>query len=193
MKLDQRLKERLDRLAGPVDQRGVWTSIEKRALTGDTRSAKPRAEKPGAEKPSVASQRSRSGRARLVAYTAVALAVVAGVVVGTTLGIDNGQVVFGTDDGREGHWEKLPLVLSGGEVWSLVMDPDDNMTCYAATRDSIFRSIDGAASWESVLSMGRGFYSLRLIPGSPASLLAIAHPWGSMNSDGQLSPRLMRF
>ena len=196
MNKDRRLEERLDRLAGPVDRQGVWASIERRA----EEAAVTEEESGQRESKSASGGASRSfphwtrpRRVRLAAYAAVALVAIAGVTVGTTMGVglDGGQVVFGTDDGRDGYWEKLPIVEQGGEVWNLMMDPEDSDTLYGATREGVIRSTDGAANWESVLEMGRGFYHLQTIPGSSTSLLAIAHPWGFIMPDDYPNRRMM--
>jgi hypothetical protein len=65
------LKERIKRLAGPVEQQGVWESIEARASEAAGRKAA--SERPKAH--SARTPQARSRRLRLAVYAAVALVV----------------------------------------------------------------------------------------------------------------------
>ena len=117
---------------------------------------------------------------RLAAYVAAALVIVAGVTVGTVLGIGGGQGVYGVDNGQGGHWEKLSITQSGGSmVQPLVMDPRDSSILYAGSQDGLYKTTDGAATWRQILSFGSGSYYVILDPESPSTLYVVWSSWTS--------------
>jgi len=58
-------------------------------------------------------------------------------------------------------------------VTALVMDPSDPSTLYAATPMGLFKSSDGAASWERLPTMREGSYGVYIDPAAPLTIYAI--------------------
>ncbi len=154
---DRQLQETLKWLAGPVDRSGVWAGIEARA--GDRRQL-------FAPKP-------RSAR-RVAVFASIAVVLVTAITVGSLeavnhLGNDQPVVVINDDTAgmapgstgqttqtaasgaQGGQWERLPLPTSeGGPVGPLVMDPNNPAILYVSTSEGLFKSTDGAGSWNQL-------------------------------------------
>jgi photosystem II stability/assembly factor-like uncharacterized protein len=165
------LKERMKRLAGSVDERGVWASIEARAGEAGHR----------ARLPKVAGRR-RLRVAFIASATVLAVAVVAlgtvfvvehfrhqpsMLVIDDGAGLQPGQpgaggaqpdasapnAQPGVDYTNGGQWQKLALTGDGGYVQTLIIDPNDPEVLYAVVQQGLFKTSDGAESWSKILSV----------------------------------------
>lgn len=72
-----------------------------------------------------------------------------------------------------GTWQRLPLAVDGGEVRALTIDPRNTAVLYAATAEGLFKSNDGAATWNR-LQAGCDVGYMTLDPQDPSHLLAFA-------------------
>lgn len=185
MNKHQALQDRLDRLAGPVSHEGVWADIVKRAAEGAGHGEKAERHK---------TSRFAPRRLRLAVCVVLAMMVVAGVAVGTVLSLDGDHAVFGVGNGQGGHWQKLSLTCEGAAgVSSLVMSPDDPSLLYAGSEEGLYRSRDGAASWERILYLGGpgAGYETRIDPASSSTMYV---GYGSLRSLSGTAPagKLMR-
>jgi photosystem II stability/assembly factor-like uncharacterized protein len=168
---DRELRERARRLAGSVDRRGVWASIEARAeASGKTRTP----------------QQARSRRVRIALVASAVVVLVGGVAIGTVFAVKHFRQepsMVAVDDGmgmqpgasgaQGGHLERVPLTYEGGVVWSLAMDPSDPSVLYAGTANGVFKSTDGAESWTRVLASsvpGAGDYTVDVDPIFPSTI-----------------------
>jgi|WetSurMetagenome_2_1015567.scaffolds.fasta_scaffold13279_5 hypothetical protein len=89
----------------------------------------------------------------LIVLSVVAVAIVAGLVVGiTALRSDSFALSFSDVSTDEtGTWTQLPLSGNGGNVTSVAVDPNVPGVVYAMTDNGLFKSIDEAASWTQLL------------------------------------------
>jgi hypothetical protein len=89
----------------------------------------------------------------LIVLSVVAVAIVAGLVVGiTALRSDSFALSFADVSTDEpGTWTQLPLSGNGGNVTSVAVDPNVPGVVYAMTDNGLFKSTDGAASWTQLL------------------------------------------
>jgi hypothetical protein len=179
MSRDPQLVDRLKQLAGPVDRRGVWGSLEARAAAERSRA-----------------NRARRRRPRLALAGLAALVLLAGIGVGVYEGVQHwggdSTLVFtdstesGTSPGATAPdaaadgWTRLQLAYDAASISSLVMDPSDSAVLYAGTNDGVvFKSTDGAASWKQVLDLHGGIDSIGIDPNEPRILYVLgATRWG---------------
>lgn len=180
MSEDQELRERLGRLAGPVDLAGVWVSIEARAVAAGAHGAAGGAGHAGFL------GRMRAIRTRTVVLGALAVVLLAAVAVGGAMAVLHARgsqvLVIGDDPAGmgapagsaadPGKWERLPLTWDGGPVHSIAIDPSDPSVIYAGTGEGVYKSTDGAESWSQVLADGIGHYAISIDPQDPAHVFA---------------------
>jgi photosystem II stability/assembly factor-like uncharacterized protein len=160
-------RDRMKRLAEPVDRRGVWENVQARA--GE------------------AGGRRRTGRLRVALYACLALVLLGGAAVGAVFAAKHfGQQpsVLVIDDSagigaglepaaggaQPGGWKPLPFTWEGGSIDTLVMDPSDPSVLYAGSDGGLFKSTDGAESWSQLLALAGGRYDLTIDPNSPSTL-----------------------
>ncbi len=79
--------------------------------------------------------------------------------------------VFLSSDGG-GSWAAMNAGLSSGDVRSVVIDPSTPSTVYAGTSAGVSRSIDSAATWSTVFTVGGAIRVLAIDPSSPATIYA---------------------
>jgi photosystem II stability/assembly factor-like uncharacterized protein len=85
-----------------------------------------------------------------------------------------GQVTQATSIASPGgKWEALPLTWEGVNVKSLALDPVNPSILYAGSREGVFKSIDAAASWDRILSLGTGTYLVGMDPSSPLTIYVV--------------------
>jgi photosystem II stability/assembly factor-like uncharacterized protein len=89
----------------------------------------------------------------LVVLSVVAVAIVAGLVVGiNALRSDSFALSFSDVSTDEpGTWTQLPLSGNGGNVTSVAVDPNVPGVVYAMTDNGLFKSTDGAETWTQLL------------------------------------------
>jgi photosystem II stability/assembly factor-like uncharacterized protein len=181
---DHQLEETLKWLAGPADRSGVWASIEARA---------------GGRKQPSASRR-RSGL-RVAVFASVTTVLAAAVAIGSLEAVNRPSkgtpVVVITDDtanlsapgqtnqttatgAQAGRWERLWLTSEGGAVSILVMDPSNPSVLYAARSEGLFKSSDGAGSWDRLAPIPSNLFSdadvtlIVIDPASPSTVYVTA-------------------
>ena len=196
---DRQLQETLKWLAGPVDRSGVWAGIEARA--GDRK-------QPSAP-------RRRSGL-RVAVFASIAVVLVAAMTVGSLeavnhLGKDQPVVVINDDTAgmapgstgqttqtatsAEGTWLQLPLLAKGEtmrtiSISALVMDPSDPAILYATTSEGLFKSSDGAGSWNLLSTIPGDVGVLFIDPTSPSTIYVVCST--AQEADEAVSDHLLR-
>ncbi len=170
---------------------------------GQKRSSAPRE----ASAPRASTPRRRSGL-RIAVFASIAVVLVAAVALGgleafkylakpdfvlritDDTDIDTGGQPTG-NDAQSGYWERLPLARSDVPVQTLVMDPSNTSVLYAQTAAGLYKSSDGAASWDQTLSFSAfagQVFVVAFDPASPSTVYMIA--WLSGGSPGL--PQLLR-
>jgi photosystem II stability/assembly factor-like uncharacterized protein len=196
---DRQLHDILKWLAGPVDRNEVWAGIEARA--GGVRGRR------------TAPARARRRYMRTAVLATAAVVLVAAVAIGSVttfrhLGQPNfvlaitddtvmgalsqpatGPVAPGT---RSGHWQRL-LTTDGGTIKALFIDPKNPSMLYAETALGLFKSSDGAGSWNQTLDFSMLAGSVILVafdPASPSTVFVLA--WASDSLGPLIQTQLLR-
>ncbi len=204
MNEDRQLEETLDRLSGSVDRNGVWASIEARADARAGGRAWVIGEQ-GEEDTERRARRPRKLNLRVAVYASIAVVLVAALTIGSLeavkyLGKDQPILVIGDDTlsptatgqtnqttatgGQGGQWERLPLTSEGGAVSILVMDPSNPSVLYAARSDGLFKSSDGAGSWDRLAPLESDLFPvtdvtlIMIDPASPSTVYVTAWAFG---------------
>jgi len=99
---------------------------------------------------------------------------------GLWLGAHTG--LFRSDDGgRTWHPVALPVMPGHADIMSVVADPTDPLTFYAATHEAgLFKTTDGGATWTEINTGlgGRDVHGLAIDPTNPARLHAAVRGTG---------------
>ncbi len=172
-------------------------------VSGQKRSSAPRE----ASAPRASTPRRRSGL-RIAVFASIAVVLVAAVALGgleafkylakpdfvlritDDTDIDTGGQPTG-NDAQNGYWERLPLARSDVPIKTLVLDPSTPSDLYAETAAGLFKSTDGAGSWNQTLSFSAfagQVFVVAFDPASPSTVYMIA--WLSGDSPGP--PQLLR-
>jgi photosystem II stability/assembly factor-like uncharacterized protein len=173
MNEDCQLEERLKRLAGPVDRSGVWATVEARAAA-----------------PKLAPARRMMPSWRIAVFASIAVVIVAAVAIGSVVTIrhfeqknaalritDDTDIGTGSQTAASsasiGVWERLPLSTFGGVVGPLVIDPSDSSVLYVITGGHLFKSTDGAGTWNQLPAIAGDLWSPVLDPHSPSTIYLV--------------------
>jgi photosystem II stability/assembly factor-like uncharacterized protein len=197
---DRQLQETLKWLSGPVDPSGVWANIEARAGRVGAKGGTP--------------ARAKRRGLRVAVFASVAVVLGAAIAIGSVATIRHfGQpnfVLAITDDTvmgaagqltthpaapgtRSGHWQQL-LSSEGGTIKALFVDPKNPSALYAETALGLFKSSDGAESWNQALyfsTLADGVILVAFDPASPSTvfLLTSSSEWAAW---GTPATRLLR-
>ncbi len=180
MKHSDPLGQLVNKMTPDVDDTGVWGAIQQRAF-GQKRAPAPR----------------RKSGLRIAIGALAWLVVLAGISIGSfeavrhwakhesVLIITDVNDVTGDTDGTDSaaawgtgapasdNWQQLPLsVAEGGQVHGLVMDPSNPSILYAATPAGLFKSTDGAESWNQLPTVGEILtpMAIAIDPASPSTV-----------------------
>jgi photosystem II stability/assembly factor-like uncharacterized protein len=84
-----------------------------------------------------------------------------------------------------GEWEQVADIPADASIQAITVDPTNSQVMYAAGRKGLFRTHDGAKSWQrlNVTNEGVQFWSVVLHPQSPRTLFAGAGPVSFYRSD----------
>ena len=191
---DRQLQETLKWLAGPVDRSGVWASIEARAGgAGQSRHAPPRGaacasrslppSPSGSWLPSPSGASSPSGTTGRPNF-------VLRITDDDIMGVASQPTT--SRGARSGHWQRL-LTNDGGTIKALFIDPKNPSVLYAETAVGLFKSSDGAESWNQTSDFSTLADSVILVafdPASPSTVFVLTH--SSQYSVRLIPTRLLR-
>jgi photosystem II stability/assembly factor-like uncharacterized protein len=214
---DLKLKAELERLLTYPAPSGMWSDVETRARK---KGWTPEERWPAAaeDEERIGEQRQRPIRKgfpsarrsglRVAAFACLAVVVVAVLAVGSLMAVRNlarpdfvlaitdnnaagagGQTTGGGTG--SGYWERVRLTPGEVLVKTLVMDPSNHSVLYAQTTAGLFKSNDGARTWNQTLSfaaLAAHVFVVAFDPGSPSTVYMI----GWLPGDSPGLPQLLR-
>ena len=185
---DQRLRDLYDQNSAPVDMATFSAGLHERLSTIPVHTGwMPKLRWPRAaqaeERSGVLKQASAPRRRcglRVAVFASITIVLVVAVTVGSLMAVRNlarpDFVLAITDDNlvgnvaQSGHWEQLPLASEGGPVNVLAMDPSNPSILYAGTSEGLFKSTDGAGSWNQLPTVPGSVFVVAIDPASASTI-----------------------